>query len=120
MGLDTYAARMPDEELSDNDIEAFEKADIHLCGGVVSGAAGSFRGKVYSGLISRITGVSLYQEWIPPAVVRKMWQALDQCDPEEFTEDAARPEFSNLATIIELRKFFRVCSERRLGLVGWW
>jgi hypothetical protein len=48
MGLDTYASRSPDDiELTEEDIQAFQEADITLCGGLFSGNDGSFRGKVY-------------------------------------------------------------------------
>lgn len=139
MGLDNYAAHGPDREfqngelvfcsdqdleamgfepLTDDDIEAFEQADIHLCGGVLSGAEGSFRGKVYDLLVHDITGESLYQAWIPPQRVKKMYEALMRCDPKTAVE---RNYVYNLkeTDIINLRKFFRVCSERNLGLTAW-
>lgn len=47
MGLDTFASRSPDDiELQSEDIQAFNEADIYLCGGIFSGEGGSFRGKV--------------------------------------------------------------------------
>ena len=120
MGLDTYASKSQDDlELSAEDIEAFEDARIELCGGIFSGEGGSFRGKVYSILIHEITGESLYQEWIPPETVKDMYQALADCDPEQAIADSDSwervPE-----EIIELRKFFKVCAERDLGLLNWW
>jgi len=120
MGLDTYASRSQDDlELSDEDIEAFEDARIELCGGIFSGEGGSFRGKVYSILIFEITGESLYQEWIPPETVKDMYQALADCDPEQAIDESDSwdriPE-----EIIELRKFFKVCADRNLGLLNWW
>ena len=79
MGLDTFAARTPqDEELGEKDSRAF--AGIVLCGGMHSGSDGCFRGKVYDSLIEGVTGVSLYQEWITPEVVREMAAALEACD----------------------------------------
>ena len=124
MGLDTYAATAPDGgELSEEDIKAFREADIELCGGIFSGSSGSFRGKVYDLLILRVTGVSLYQEWIPPEVVRDMAQAFDECDPQGVAEQmgsVGRRHGWSAAEIIELRRFFRVCAERNLGLINWW
>jgi hypothetical protein len=129
MGLDTYAARNPEDPknnfgVTSEDIEAFEKADIYLCGGVLSGSKGSFRGKVYSYLIYEITGVDLYQEWIPPETVRSMWSALEKCDPEKVIKKALKnlpfKEFSSPSTIEGLRKFFRVCAELELGLINSW
>ena len=124
MGLDTYAATPPDGgELSEGDIKAFREADIQLCGGVFSGNSGSFRGKVYDLLILQVTGVSLYQEWIPPDAVREMARAFDESDPEAVAQQmqgTGRRHGWSAAEIIELRKFFRVCAERNLGLVNWW
>lgn len=120
MGLDTFAAHSPDNiELTEEDTQAFLEADISLCGGMLSGGGnnGSFRGKVYVLLILGITGESLNDEWLPPEIVSKMYEALLACDPEDAI---ARWGFGNTAAeILELRKFFRVCSERSLGLVGW-
>lgn len=123
MGLDTYAARSPSRDLTDEDLEAFEAAKPELCGGIESGGYESFRGKVYADLVENMTGVSLYQEWIPPETVQEMSEALEQCDPEEviheFTSEY-RWYAPSPSEVIELRKFFRICHERNLGLVGWW
>ena len=115
MGLDTFAARTPqEEELSEEDSRAF--AGIELCGGMHSGADGSFRGKVYGSLIESVSGVSLYQEWIAPEVVREMAAALEACDAEQVAG-----EFDCSTVECEhLRRFFQICGERGLGLVGWW
>ena len=139
MGLDNYALQGPDralaaeerefepdedlerlgfKPLSDEDIEAFEEADIHLSGGVLSGEDGGFRGKVYDLLVQDITGESLYQEWIPPGRVKKMYEALMKCDPKEVLKGEYGYDLSE-SSIINLRKFFKVCAERNLGLVGW-
>ena len=119
MGLDNFAARTADDiELTEEDLKAFQDADISLCGGIFSGLGndGSFRGKVYSELIFEITGQSLYAEWIQPKTVKKMYESLIMCDPEE----AAAWGYKNTVNeILELRKFFKVCSDRGLGLVGW-
>jgi hypothetical protein len=124
VGLDTFACRSPDEvELSTQDMKAFEEADIELCGGILSGASTSFRGKIYAPLIRQLSGISLYQAWIPPERVREISHALDQCHAERVAQQlqgrGMRHGWS-AAEIIELRKFFRVCEERGLGLVGWW
>lgn len=119
MGLDTYASRVSENvELTDEDIQAFQEADISLCGGLFSGEEGSFRGKVYVLLVLEITGENLAQDWIPPETVREMYASLLACDPEEAI---LRYDLRNTANdILELRKFFKVCSERGLGLVGWY
>lgn len=47
LGLDIYTQPSKDEELSEEDIQAFKQADIRLRGGILSGNGddGSFRGK---------------------------------------------------------------------------
>ena len=114
MGLDTYAQPNEDEELSAADARAFKEADINLCGGVLSGYGdkGSFRGKVYSDIVRRITGQSLYQSWIPAEVVADMYQKLTSCRREDYP---GREE-----DIDNLRRFFGICVDRKLGLFGWW
>ena len=120
MGLDTYASRSPDDlVLHTGDNQAFEEAQIELCGGIFSGEGGSFRGKVYSTLILEITGVSLYQEWIPPETVKEMYRALAGCDPESAVTESDSLD-RNPGEIIELRKFFKVCADRGLGLINSW
>ena len=119
MGLDTYASRSPDEiVLTEEDLQAFADAQITLCGGLFSGVDGSFRGKVYVNLVLEITGENIAQMWTPPETVQKMYAALLACDPEEAIRQY---DVDNTADeILELRKFFKVCSERGLGLVGWY
>jgi len=117
MGLDNYAARSPDLDLTEEDLKAFEEADIHLC----DGGGRGFRGKVYHELIFNVTGVCLYDEWMPPEVVRQMWVALERCDPEEVTKNIKVYKDSNTPfAVAELRRFFGVCVERNLGLVSSW
>lgn len=120
MGLDTYASRSPDDiELKPEDIQAFDDAEIYLCGGIFSGEGGSFRGKVYSILIYEITGESLFQEWIPPETVREMYKALAECDPELVIDESDAWDRTT-GEILDLRKFFEVCADRGLGLINWW
>jgi len=120
MGLDVYAQRGPELDLTEVDERAFEAAEVQLCGGMLSGGGSSFRGKVYSNLVEAITGESLYQEWIPPAVVRRMYEALLRCDPGDFDHEHDH-RFGDVASVVKnLQKFFGVCVARGLGLVGWW
>ena len=120
MGLDVYAQPGPDQELTQDDERAFAAADIELCGGVFSGPSDSFRGKVYDSLVGAITGESLYQEWIPPERVKKMYEALVRCDPQEFDDDHDHRFGDVEEAVANLRKFLGVCAERGLGLVGGW
>jgi hypothetical protein len=120
VGLDNFAARAPEGGLIDEDVAAFEAAGIELCGGMYSGDAGSFRGKVYWEFIFELTGESLTQEWIAPETVARMADALDFCDPETVVADLGLDVTTPTPSeVIELRRFFDLCRERGLGLVGW-
>jgi hypothetical protein len=120
MGLDTYAARSPAGDLQEGDEQAFDKADLLLCGGMHSGSGGSFRGKVYSEVVKHVTGVSLYDEWIPPDRVRAMAAAFDLCDPQAVENElVGRVHATSALEVHELRRFFRICADRGLGLVSW-
>jgi hypothetical protein len=120
MGLDTYAARSPEGDLREGDEQAFDRADLQLCGGMMSGSGGSFRGKVYSDVVEHVSGVSLYQEWIPSETVRAMAEAFDLCDPEAVESEMAREVHATSALEVrELRRFFRICADGGFGLVGW-
>jgi len=120
MGLDTFASRSPlDIELNDEDLQAFQEANIELCGGIFSGNGndGSFRGEVYVIMIADITGQNLFKGWIPPETVREMYASLMACDPEKvFRENNWYGCIQE--DIMELCKFFRVCSEHNLGLLN--
>ncbi len=130
MGLDNYAARHPEGGLTEEDRQAFEEAGIDLCGGLESGGIVSFRGKMYARLVEHVTGVSLYQEWIPPKVVRRMAKALNRYTAEELAEiwDEVDPLPDSLGPDAchsdretgDLQRFFAICAERGLGLIGWW
>lgn len=120
MGLDTYASSTPGEiQLTPEQRRAFEEADIHLCGGILSGGGASFRGKVYVEVAMDVTGEHLCQDWIPPEKVRKMYRALAACDPEKVAEEAEVWHVS-ATEVVGLRRFFKVCVEHDLGLIGWW
>jgi hypothetical protein len=120
MGLDTYASNREDRiTLTGEQEEAFEDADISLCGGMYSGYGGSFRGKVYVDLLMDVTGVHLYQDWISPETVREMVAAFREFDAKGLEEMAEKHKLS-AAVIRDLQKFLAVCAEHDLGLIGWW
>jgi len=131
MGMDNYAARRPEGGLTEEDRQAFAQAGIDLCGGLESDGTVSFRGKVYNTLVEEITGVRLYQEWIAPEVVRQMAEALNRYTAEELAEiwDEVEPlnkrsfgenAFHSDRETGDLQRFFAICAERGLGLIGWW
>lgn len=116
MGLDTYASRSADEIiLNDEDLQAFSKAEITLCGGILSGNDGSFRGKIYQMMIMDITNQSLHQDWISPETVEEMYKALLDFNPDDADYYERTP-----GEVFELRKFFKVCCDQGLGLIGSW
>jgi hypothetical protein len=122
MGLDNYASRSPDDiELTAEDEQAFEQAAIELCGGLWSGDGGSsFRGKVYITVADRVAGASLTEEWIPPKEVREIAAAFERCDPARVVEESAGDAYPVSGfEVVELRRFFRLCADRGLGLIGW-
>ena len=114
MGLDTYAQLSIDEELSEEDERAFQEAGISLCGGILSGRGndGKVGEEINVGLLEGITGESLYEEWIPPEVVAEMYQKLESCNLSDYPE--------RVDEVMNLRRFFKVCVDRNLGLYGWW
>jgi hypothetical protein len=119
MGFDNYAARSPgDVELTEEDRKAFQDADIELCGGLFSGNDGRFRGKVYANYVLEVTGESLYELWLPPETVHKMYHAMSAYErsPEQEADVMCPTSFEHIG----LCKFFKVCSERGLGIVGWY
>jgi len=119
MGLDNYAMRGPEEELTDDDFAAFQAEAPNLCGGIASSDEGSFRGKLYCILVSEITGEDLHDDFIPPDRVKAMYEALRDCDPGEL--DCYNRSSIDLETqVAELCKFFKVCAERNLGIASWW
>jgi len=120
MGLDTYASNTSEEiALSPEQEQAFKEAEIELCGGIYSGAPGSFRGKMYEILIPEVTGESLYQDWIPPATVKKIYEDLKEFDYEE-AQDLVLGRYKSGDEFMNLLRFFRICVEHDLGLINWW
>jgi hypothetical protein len=122
MGLDNYPARDPEGTLSWADEAAFRKAGIRLYGGLFSDGEVSFRGKVYNELIEEVTGVSLYQKWIPPETVREMAAALSARSPEELAQMLIGENYTeeHVREMENLQRYFQICAERGLGLIGWW
>ena len=126
MGLDNFASRTADgPTLTDEDKAAFASAAIDLCGGIFSDGLTSIRGKVYADLVLEVTGESLYGEWLPPEVVKAMAAALAGHTPAELADinDSVRVGRSHLtspAEMADLQRFFAICAERGLGIMGSW
>lgn len=70
----------------DNFWSAAVEGDFNVCGGMFSGHGNeSFRGKVYSDLVERVTGVSLYEDSIDNGTILDMADKLEEAakaDPE--------------------------------------
>ena len=82
MGLDSIISRSPDKiMLHAADKRALNESGIELCGGMYSDGVTSFRGKVYDMFVLKVTGVSLYEEWLPPEMISEMAYALAKVDP---------------------------------------
>lgn len=127
MGLDSFW------ELPKESKKAKFSPPLGLCGGMFSShGEGSFRGKAYDDLVESVTGVSLYQEEIPPRVVKKMSAALAAKEfeslPKNFRSDghAGDPDngSSDYAVTREeyedLRRMFAVYAKLGASLKGWW
>lgn len=141
MGLDTYAGRIPvdffdpdlDETAVDEhfgctrrDLWALRRAERkrEQANGGCLFVGNYFRGKLYADLIQFVTGVWIYQTWIPPETVTEMAEAFERRDPEETIRDFVadgRPIYDHgPKEVADLAAFFRVCAARGLGLVGSW
>jgi hypothetical protein len=124
MGLDNFASRSPKTiHLTAEDEQAFQQSGIELCGGMWSGVgdASSFRGKVYIEVVDRVAGASLLEAWTPPEELRDIAAAFERCDPSQVVGEAMGDRYPvSEAEVLELGRFFRLCAERGLGLIGWW
>ena len=72
-------------------------------------------------LVLEVTGESLTREWLPPETLAEMADRLDECDPETVGEDFDLGErwTPSPGEIRDLRRLFRICAERGLGLIAW-
>ena len=118
MGLDSYAMVVRSLNAAEN--AEFEK--VKLCGGMFSGEGGSFRGKVYNRIIEELTGESLYQEFISPPTVLKMYEELRDNHRDLVNDgiDGDMTEEESTKDADSLIEFFRICAERGYALHGWW
>jgi|APSaa5957512576_1039674.scaffolds.fasta_scaffold01604_16 hypothetical protein len=113
MGLDTYSSK-----------EELDYGKIELCGGMMSAnGQGSFRGKVYSDFIEKVTGESLYQEKISNKTVRTMSFKLTKYI-EDNTEETHNPDLYEWEVTWEdaknLAKWFRATAWDDADVLGWW
>jgi len=121
MGLDSFW------ELPGGSAPAKFDPPLALCGGLFSGhGEGSFRGKAYDVLIETVTGVSLYQEEIPPDTVAEMSAALGAMDFEALPASLRSQGESSSGYEVTREEYNDLCrmfaSYAKLGasLKGWW
>ena len=122
MGLDSIISRSPDTTvLCAEDERALTESGIALCGGMFSVGVTSFRGKVYDMFVLKVTGVSLYEEWLPPETISEMAGALAKVDPETIGEQLDLSEYFTPSPdeVRNLQKLFRLCADRGLGIITW-
>jgi hypothetical protein len=129
MGLDTYAVYGKDhnkykpEPGASNMIPNELFPNNHLCGGMFSGGGNSFRGKVYDEFVTWATGETLYEEEIPPDVVKVMYLDLTRISPNdflEFCEETGNTYDITYDQAMELRDWFGVVVSETGSIVGWW
>lgn len=116
MGLDCFWVKVvPAERMGIKPTEEYK-----LCGGMFSGdGAGSFRGKVYAGLIDQLCNISLYQELVPECQVKEIAKTLESARWEnvlamDFAYPISEQEFKGLS------KMFRFYADNDCCLMGWW
>jgi hypothetical protein len=98
------------------------KPDLHLIGGIFSGfGKGSFRGKVYAGLIEVVTGESLYHETIPNTTIKEMADKMQVFNmTPEMWEEWKPYEDDNIQEWHDLVRMFRAYADAGASLHGWW
>lgn len=109
-----------------------------LAGGLFSGNGfdGSFRGKCYAALVEEITGYSLYEDELPPPVVKEMAGAMLQasnksplpCDAEKALDLICEEQKSGKwdtklqasYDIYAMAKYFQACAAMGYSVVSWY
>ena len=136
MGLDTFAVVSDKTDKTDTELNSEGKpvvkgkhfAGIVLCGGMLSGngAGGSFRGKVYADYIERVTGISLYQEEMSLDDVGVIAYKLEKVIMEAEKDGLANTDIvdhewdTTYEDVVNLQKWFQVCSDYAYHVSGWW
>jgi hypothetical protein len=131
MGLDSIWYMPGEKEICEREDHTFEERlalhptfdpELKLVGGMFSGnGRQSFRGKAYYEFVEQVTGVSLYQDDIDNATIRKMADALEahELTPDEsrelsYCDRKGEDEFN------DLKRMFRTYADAGAFLHGWW
>lgn len=120
MGLDNYWF-VGSEDDPQEVIVPFDPP-LHLIGGIFSGhGSGSFRGKVYAGVIEAVSGVSIYDDQ-DNATVKRIADALDDYtgNPYEQLEEWGLTQEEAEAHFKDLQRMFRAYADRGAWLHAWW
>ncbi|MGB9848853.1 MAG: hypothetical protein ACPLSY_03365 [Moorellaceae bacterium] len=127
MGLDVYAVRPFTCENGEYPLapeEAFRGVPRLAGGWAADGGCGPyFRGTPYAAYILDITGVSLYQDFIPPEVVGEMAAKLEKAAAEgrtTYQDVEGEVQEVSLEEIRALAAWFRVCAENGYAVAGSW
>ena len=140
MGLDNYAVRNAEiqldptwgdivievEELTPDDIDdVYDGLGLYadkIIRGIFANAPHCIRGKWYSPLVENITGVSMYEAYLPPTIVRAVYHRLRDTNFDELTheqllnwhsEEFTREDFD------EVTAYFEAIAPKGFGLVSW-
>jgi hypothetical protein len=97
-------------DLTREDEEAFGSADLRV----------SLRGRRCRALVREVTGVDLQDPWLPPETVRSMAKALSEHDAAGLAAINRSLASRSLSEreLADLRRFFEICADRGLGLIG--
>jgi len=116
MGLDNYW------ELPEGVDEPAFEPELQLCGGLFSAnGSGSFRGKVYNGIVEALTGVSLYEDKIDSEQVKNMANLLNKSTWEDVkgNEEIAAWGISE-HEFTDLQRMFTRYADVGASLTSWY
>lgn len=119
MGLDNYLIKNGSRDL---DMEVYYDLEgLSLCGGMFSGNGedGSFRGKVYSEGVESETGVSLYEDEIPPETLRLMAEAMIKGSGVTVEQVMESPR-EHIDKVGDLVVLFAVGAKHGCSLISWY
>ena len=133
MGVDVIAARTPGrdresddfQDLTDDDLDAFRRADIDLR---QLASPGTFWGwerwqlvrEVCPGELSDPAWSDVGLEWVPPDKVREIADGFDHGNTAKLLGSADLSDTIDATVVEGLRRFFRVCADRGLGVIYWY
>lgn len=123
MGLDNYFVKpYPD---SDGKYESMDTIDFEkplaIIGGMFSAAGGtgpSFRGKCYNGFVEMVTGVSLYEDFVPNSTVREMAREIEEAVENGVVDPGGYDISQN--KLKDFSEFFSAYADAGAALISWY